>query len=362
MSGFGSSSVLGKELGPVTLGQILSMIIALAIGLLLYTYGGANSPLVILIVAVVIYMLPHVFGADLKVKAGFGIVFAVIAIVVGAFVVGPAFIEENSNEHLSERNGITADITYSGTDATLDITYSGTEDHLVLVVSEVEGVVYNVAVLKNSKEINIGSGPNINHILTLDSSKLYNICIVPADTEGNLLSSKASYATLSGGGFIGDDTDCTLLSTCIIVGYTMILFFLVLALSTLMRRKLSDTRAKMEADGRLYPQGYGRCNFCGAVVLPGEVNCRKCGAYIDRPDYMKPHKKNYLTCSVCGAEISENMTECPKCGAKFEGEENIVVHADGSSDSSEDIMSCPGCGKKIPAVSEMCPYCGKKFE
>jgi len=77
---------------------------------------------------------------------------------------------------------------------------------------------------------------------------------------------------------------------------------------------------------------------------------------------MKPHKKNYLTCSVCGAEITETMTECPKCGAKFEGEENIVVHADGTSDSTEETMSCPGCGKEIPAVSEMCPYCGKKFE
>ena len=362
MSGFGSSSVLGKELGPVTVGQILAMILALAIGLLLYTYGGATNILVILIVAIIIYMLPHVFGADLKVKAGFGVIFAVVAIVVGAFVVGPAFINEHSTEHLSERNGIEADVTYSGSTITFDITYSGSAHHLDLVVSEVEGVIYNSVSLKEPTKIDIGVGPNINYVLTLDSNKLYSICVVPADADDKLLTSEASFATLTGCGFVGNNTDCTLLSTCLIVGYTMMLFFLVLVLSTLMRRKLSDTRAKMEADGRLYPQGYGRCTFCGAVVLPGEVNCRKCGAYIDRPEYMKPHKKNYLTCSVCGAEITETMTECPKCGAKFEGEENIVVHADGTSDSTTETMSCPGCGKEIPAVSEMCPYCGRKFE
>ena len=358
MSGFGSSSVLGKELGPVTVGQILAMILALAIGLLLYTYGGATNILVILIVAIVIYMLPHMFGADLKVKAGFGVIFAVVAIVVGAFVVGPAFINEHSTEHLSERNGISADIEFDGSVAHVTVTYSGS-DTLNIVVSEVEGVVYNSVSLKNITRYDV-TYPTTD--VPIDPSKLYNICVVPVDTSNNLKTSEASFATLSGCGFVGNNTDCTLLSTCLIVGYTMMLFFLVLVLSTLMRRKLSDTRAKMEADGRLYPQGYGRCTFCGAVVLPGEVNCRKCGAYIDRPEYMKPHKKNYLTCSVCGAEITETMTECPKCGAKFEGEENIVVHADGTSDSTTETMSCPGCGKEIPAVSEICPYCGKKFE
>ena len=362
MSGFGSNSVLGKELGPVTVGQILAMVIAMVIGLLLLTYGGANNILVILIVAILIYMLPHVFGADLKIKAGFGVAFAVVAIVVGAFFVGPAFINDNSSEHISERNGISADISYSGDSVTVNATYSGTADHLVLVVSEVEGVMYNSVSLKNSTEIDIGPGPNAIYVVNIDPHKLYSLCIVPADDTGKLDTSEASYATMTGCGFIGNDTDCTLVSTMIIVGYIMILFFIVLALSTIMRRKLSDTRAKMEAAGRLYPQGYGRCTFCGAVVLPGEVNCRKCGAYIDRPDYMKPKKKNYLACSVCGAEITDDMTECPKCGAKFEGEENIVVHADGTSDSTEETIVCPACGKEIPAVSEMCPYCGEKIE
>ncbi|MBO4502197.1 MAG: hypothetical protein J5707_00870, partial [Candidatus Methanomethylophilus sp.] len=208
MSGFGSNSVLGKELGPVTVGQILAMVIAMVIGLLLLTYGGANNILVILIVAILIYMLPHVFGADLKIKAGFGVAFAVVAIVVGAFFVGPAFINDNSSEHISERNGISADISYSGDSITVNATYSGTADHLVLVVSEVEGVMYNSVSLKNSTEIDIGPGPNAIYVVNIDPHKLYSLCIVPADDTGKLDTSEASYATMTGCGFIGNDTDC----------------------------------------------------------------------------------------------------------------------------------------------------------
>jgi len=362
MSGFGNGPVLGKELGPVTVGQILAMVIATVIGIVLFMFGGANSILVIVAVAIIIYMLPHLFGADFKVKAAFGAIFAVIAILIGGLFVGPAFIDAHSSEHINERNGIEADFTFSGTTMTVDADYNGTEDHLVLVVSEVEGIIYNSVSLKKGVEYNLGSGTHVNLSVPLDENKLYNVCIVPADSEGKLKKDDASYATLTGSGFIGNNTNYTLLSTAIIVGYTMMIFYLVLGLSTLMRRKIADTRTKMEAAGRLYPQGYGRCTFCGAVVLPGEVNCRKCGAYIDRPDYMKPKKKNYLACSACGAEITEDMTECPKCGAKFEGEDSIVVHADGTSDSTEDTKTCPGCGKQLPAVSEICPYCGKKFE
>ena len=47
---------------------------------------------------------------------------------------------------------------------------------------------------------------------------------------------------------------------------------------------------------------------------------------------------------------------------RFDGEENVVTHKDGTSDVSEETKTCPNCGKSIPANSARCPNCGKKFE
>ncbi len=359
MSGIRDNPVLSKEVGPVTLGQIIALVIATVVGILLFTYGGANNILVILVVAIIVYMVPHLFGAKPKAKAVFGVVFAVVALVVGAFAVGPACIDTNSSSDVSERNGIsyTVDESYN-----VVATYSGSEE-LTVAVSEVDGVIYNsVTLKKETYHAMTESGSTYTASLDLDDSKLYNIIVAPLDEEGNAVFGSASYSTLTGFNFTGSKTDYTIVATAFIVAYTMILFFLILGLTTLMRNRAYATRSKMESQGRLYPQGYGRCSFCGAVVLPGEVNCRKCGAYIDRPDYMKPHKKDYFTCSACGAEVTSDMTECPKCGAKFEGEESVVVHSDGTEETSTEMMVCPVCNKHIPAISERCPYCGKKFD
>ncbi len=359
MSGIGNNPVLGKEIGPVTLGQIIALVIATVLGLVLFTFGGANSILVILIVAIVVYMIPHLFGADPKTKAVFGVIFAVIALVVGAFVVGPACIDANSTHEAAERNGIafTVDDSFNVT-----ATYSGSEE-LTVVITEIEGVIYNVPTVKSTDyQTMTKSGSTYTASLSLDNSKLYAVAVAPLDADGRAVLSSASAYVLTGFNFTGSNTDYTVIPTAFIVAYTMIFFFIILGLTTLMRSRAYAARTKMESQGRLYPQGYGRCTFCGAVVLPGDVNCRKCGAYIDRPEYMKPHKKDYFTCSVCGAEVSSEMTECPKCGAKFDGEESIVTHTDGTEEVSSETMPCPECGKDIPAVAERCPYCGKKFD
>ncbi|MCL1984664.1 MAG: zinc ribbon domain-containing protein [Methanomassiliicoccaceae archaeon] len=101
----------------------------------------------------------------------------------------------------------------------------------------------------------------------------------------------------------------------------MILVFPYLILSVLvwwMRRSLERTRARLEAEGRLYPQGYGRCKRCGTIVLPGEISCRKCGEYIDVPEEMRVKKVNYFECSECGREVPEDAGVCPYCGEAFE--------------------------------------------
>lgn len=356
MSGLVNDGILGKELGPVTVGQILAMAVAAIVGLLLLTFVSANSILVLMLVAIVVYMIPHVFGASVKTKAVFGVVFAVIAIIVGGFIVAPAFVGSHITDTASERNGISYTIDENNL---VTAQYSGDAD-LTVIISESEGVMFNSLTIKAPVYQDMAkSGSTYTAALALDSSKLYNICIAPIGEDGKADTSATSYSVLTSS---GKDTEFAVYSTAVVMLYCMVFYYLILVLTTVMRRKIADTREKMEAEGRLYPQGYGRCTFCGAVVLPSEVKCRKCGAFIDRPDYMRPKKKNYLACSACGTEITADMTECPKCGAKFDGEDSVVTHADGTTETTEETVECPGCGRTIPATSEICVYCGHKFE
>jgi ribosomal protein L40E len=149
-------------------------------------------------------------------------------------------------------------------------------------------------------------------------------------------------------------------------------------LSNIMKGRMEKTREQMEKEGRLYPQGHGRCQKCGAVVLPGEVNCRKCGEYIDRPDEMKPDKKDFFECSECGAEVPADAKQCPKCGAAFDEEDEEIIEADTSvktnaepSPRSEPVQKdtssrapivCPECGETSPAGAWFCPRCGRSFD
>ncbi|MCL2786289.1 MAG: zinc ribbon domain-containing protein [Methanomassiliicoccaceae archaeon] len=98
-------------------------------------------------------------------------------------------------------------------------------------------------------------------------------------------------------------------------------FVLIVMIVWWMRRNLERTRERLEREGRLYPQGYGRCSRCGTVVLPGEVCCRKCGEYIDVPEDLRVKKANYFECSECGREVPEDAGVCPYCGEAFESDD-----------------------------------------
>ena len=160
-----------------------------------------------------------------------------------------------------------------------------------------------------------------------------------------------------------------------VAGMAVVVFYMVLILTTLMRRSLEKTRARMEAEGRLYPQGYGRCKECGMLVLPGETVCRKCGAYIDIPDEIKEKMKRkveYTVCSECGAEVPMDARRCPKCGASFdEDTEEVEVEATDAEITKriekqirdgEETFECSECGAKVPADANVCPQCGAKFD
>ena len=148
--------------------------------------------------------------------------------------------------------------------------------------------------------------------------------------------------------------------TLYFLGMCMMMYFVILFFSHAIRNSAKKSRRKMEAQGRLYPVGYGRCKQCNAIVLPGEVTCRKCGTYIDVPEEMKPQKKDFFTCSDCGAEVEGSMNVCPKCGAKFEGGVEVEVERmDGTVETAE-ITECQDCGEEIPSTAGSCPKCGKE--
>ena len=98
------------------------------------------------------------------------------------------------------------------------------------------------------------------------------------------------------------------------------------------------------------------------MVLPGEVVCRKCGEYIDVPEEMKVHKKDYFICESCGAEVPADAKTCPRCGVSFDEVETEIVHADGSVDKTIETFECSECGEQVPSNAKRCPKCGAEFD
>ncbi len=368
-----------KVFRSITVLQIIAMCAAAVIGIaVLCVAGFGGSAIGWLIAAVVVYMIPHLFGVKPRGKIGFFAVFAVLAIIVGGAVVGPAFVEGNSKESVSDR-GAFSNVTYDYDDAADTITvdadfdltgYDG--DAPYLCYGKVTLVPFNSSpqieslntVLLDGAHV---SGSHLQYTLTdadFDMSELQNIVLAAGKDDGSgnvtLDVKSASVATLTG--FTGAEygSQCFAGAATVIL-YVLFIFFVILIFSTVMRRTIKGKRDKMESDGRLYPQGYGRCEKCGALVLPGEIKCRKCGTYIDRPEDMRRRKDDFFQCSECGAEVPGDAQVCPKCGAKFDGEENIVSHADGKVDVSEESFSCPNCKATVPKNAEFCPKCGKKF-
>lgn len=362
---------LARKVGPVTYLQIIAMVIGIIIGVaILCPTGMARSMLGWLLVAIIVYMLPHLAGLkDVKIKSVYGLSFAVIAILVGSALVGPAYIDENSTTAPGSNSSF-SDISYtvSGDTVTVTASFAAKEGEVpVIYYLPISMVAFRSVYITADPTVTAMtvSGSSAATTVNLDSSQLYYLCLsmAKANSDGSYTvdSDTASQAVLSGWDYSGSAMKYTVMGAGFAVLYVMVIFFLILLFSTLMRRKMEDTRKKMETDGRLYPQGYGRCEKCGAVVLPGEVRCRKCGAYIDRPEEMKPEKKDFFQCSECGAEVPADATVCPKCGAKFDGIENEVIHPDGKIDVSTENMTCPQCGEAVPKNADFCPKCGHKF-
>ncbi len=365
---------LMDEFRALTPKQIIIIAIALIAAVLLQTFGFAAQCLGFLIIAAILYMLPHMMGvSSVKIKAVLGVVFVVITLMTATFYSGPSVVngmigaadndyDEIGDITLDEETGLLTadfyiddvtkvDVEYGVVDGFNYSSYWSNEEskraQMVLTESTKEGVKF-----EGSCTISLEDG-KINYVrMTVERAELNDkgepmTGVVGFFKDTGAPESDVWYMSFTGMGMY--------------VAFTAAMFFLILIFSALMRRSMEKTRTKMEADGRLYPQGYGRCKECGGMVLPGEITCRKCGAYIDVPEELRAKKKDFFTCSECGAEVPNDADVCPKCGAAFDEVENEVVHADGTVEVTTEVEKCPECGEEIPANVTFCPKCGRKI-
>jgi ribosomal protein L40E len=371
----GAKTIDLKWFGTLSYKQLLGLVAAFVVALFLTLLGfGASCYCFgMLIIAVILYMLPRFLGLEnIKIMTVVGIVFLVATVLIGGFLMAPGVVDKLQETPPATDGGFT-DIDYNipeGTKGEVNITATLVDSSDVtgvyFVYGEVRGIEFQgVQAAVDQKFTLYVNGNSVSGIVPLDSNKLYigHLVLTNTDDSGNEVDNNDSVTdnTLLTGAYDGSLTGLSFYGCLISALYIVIIFFIIMILSNLMKGRMEKTREKMEKDGRLYPQGYGRCAKCGAVVLPGEVSCRKCGEYIDRPEDMKPKKKDFFECSECGAEVPTDAKECPKCGAVFDEDETEVTHADGTVETTNEILTCPECGAAVPATVSFCPHCGAKF-
>ncbi len=340
------------------LGLLLGFVVAFA--LLITGYYQLFSCMAVLIVPALLYLIPHAFNVkDIRVMLIHGVVFTIVALLVGGLYAAPTHIDDHSdfkaNDSFTNCNVIE---TSTGYEITVTFDTGQTPIAELFIINKVGFSTVNgpkdPTVLTGTL-----SGNEMKYIIPLDD-QLYVIQFSMIDSNNNRTDQTVFFLTA----FTSESnkTSAVWMGSANDLGIYMLLYFMILFLTYAMRSSAKKTHKRMVEQGRLYPEGYGRCTECNAIVLPGEVACRKCGKYVDVPDEMKPKKKDFFTCSDCGAEIPEDAGKCPKCGVEFDGVEIEVEHADGTIEVTDTTFECPICGSDVSAVAEFCPKCGKEFE
>ena len=365
----GAKGINALGFGTLSLKQILGIISAFAFALFLMVMGYGATCFGILIIPAFLIMLPRMMGVDnVRLMTVVGVLFAATAILIGGFVIAPGFVEANQSD--PSDNDYFADVHYSYTANEISVSGKLLKDpgshKIYFEYVEVKSVGFEALTLgeKSRMEMTL-SGDSLSGSALLDSGKLYIgylLMTKTSDTGTEVDDTDATtYWTFLKEAHGGGITQLCLLGCFNAVLMILVVFFLILILSNIMRGRMENTRKKMESEGRLYPQGYGKCEKCNAIVLPGEIKCRKCGAYIDRPEEMKPDKKDFFECSECGAEVPGDAERCPRCGAEFDEDELEVTHADGTVETVKEPVVCPECGYTGRPNAAFCTRCGAKF-
>ncbi len=359
--------------------QWIAIIVALAISLVLEVAFNTRC-FGYFIVAIVLYMVPHLLGiSSVKVKAVVGVMFIVLAMPTLTYVFSgtPNAVAEQQekNECIVYFEYITdKDDPYVGDVVIYVKPYVDSDGNtpeewqVVFQCYYAQSLTYaiNGSISTLAREVYFNPDE-----YTLDEDGTHHLTVEELELEEGKLYVMGAFILVDGAlishklvelydtGY--NATSLTLIGAGYTVLYAMVIYFLILVFSALMRNSADKARARMEADGRLYPQGYGRCKQCGAIVLPGEVNCRKCGAYIDVPEEIKV-KKNSFQCSECGAEVLPDATVCSKCGAAFDEEDGNEINQDSTVDVSMENVICPECGNIVLVNANWCPRCRKMLE
>ncbi|MCQ2053265.1 MAG: zinc ribbon domain-containing protein [archaeon] len=329
-------------------GHIVGIILAIGFSLL-GMYSGLFSQcygLGFILIACFALYIPKIFGIT-KVRhlVAVGVAFFLILTAFGTFVVSKPMLENNSVPYNSE--------SFFEVD---------TENGKILVPcneTPLDDVKLNFNKVQPFAYLTIKTDNENPHLIQKSDDgryksdiKIENGCIYQYSLEKKSDDRIKLYYLNA-----VDDTELVkfcLLGNAYYCGIIFTINMLMLFFGIRIRKNLENMRAKMEAEGRLYPQGYGHCKECGSIVLPGEICCRRCGAYIEVPDEFRHRKVDMVQCSECEAEIPRDAKTCPKCGVTFDEEEEVVY-----VDTREtDLVGCPECGMKIPSNAKFCPKCG----
>lgn len=365
--------------------QVIGIIAAIAISVILEVVGLWSMCIGFLLIAVVLYMIPHLLGVmSVRVKALVGVAFIVIAVLVGTFAyIG---IANDYSKSIDEDNDCFKDmsLSYNEDDGHYYLNFEvnpvaaemgdswdvlvryGDTSIIFFGLPHVQGDIHDIH-LSPSELTDAGSGWMSGKVLLADLTdgkfECLNIYLEDIAEDGKETVKKSVAFSYDSGVSTGQIIKMSAAGSGYTTGLTALMFFIILGFSALMRNSAQKTRKKLESEGRLYPQGYGLCKKCGATVLPGEVVCRKCGEYIEVPEEMRAKKVDFFTCSECGAEVPSDAKTCPKCGASFDEEdETEVAHPDGTVDVSTETVVCPKCGGDVPANADWCPKCGAKIK
>lgn len=313
--------------------KALGLVLAFAVCFFMMYMGLYTQYCLFVFIGVLLFVIPKLFGVkDIKALAALGVVFLVATTLIGGLVFSAPIMEDNTTEDFSDEKFTNLEITevsdgkylfsvdYAGSSAELHMGNVGTTTFSVIF-----GLNYKADTICTMNEkmqyVLTGNEGKYSAEIDLKDGTLYSFFLSGDDgydSEVAIISENVSD---------GDFTKHALIWNLYVTAIVAIMFFLILILTTWMRSNLEKTRKKMEAEGRLYPQGYGRCKDCGMLVLPGENVCRKCGAPIDVPEEYRrkpveqPKSKETFECSDCGKEVPSDATVCPHCGATFDEEE-----------------------------------------
>lgn len=344
--------------------QLAGLVAALVVSLVLEVLGFGVGIIGLMIIAIILYMVPHLLGVEsVRIKAILGVTFVVLALLLGTFMFSN--IHHDAAGSIDRDTDKIKDVEYVDGMLTAVLIYpEGQTPEPYVTYGKVDGIPFgHIFASKMSEKIPMVAGPS------MDSGVRYSAEIPLEDNSFNVVVlhwNDSTYLQFTVDTGVSDEEvrNMCMEGSLYITMYSAAIFFLILVFSALMRRSINKTRTKMEEQGRLYPQGYGRCKECNAIVLPGEITCRKCGTYIDVPDELRAEKKDYFVCTDCGSEVPRDANSCPKCGARFDSdaEEFEVRHEDGTVDVGTEVFVCSDCGEKVPVNAKRCPKCGASFD